>query len=165
MTQIRPSATAHGRKQSRASRKSQTWQQVTLIVLGTALSVSALSGPSAFPTGTARYDPGKAYNSFVLFSGGNNIAYLIDLNSNSIHEWKDAASHGTLLNPAVNGGKLGHVFVTQETAEGRANANNSLYRGQPVPYDWVPAGTPHSENPVNTADLSKFRLPVASNNP
>ncbi|MDT4292077.1 arylsulfotransferase family protein [Methylomonas sp. MO1] len=119
MTQIKPSVTARGRKPNRPSRKSQAWQQAALIVLGTALSVSALSGPSVFPTGTTRYDPGKAYNSFVLFSGGDNIAHLIDLNGNSVHEWPDAASHSTLINPAVNGGKLGHIFVTQETTEGK----------------------------------------------
>jgi hypothetical protein len=98
---------------------SQTLQQAILITLGTLLSASAIAGPSIYPTGTTRYDPGKAYNSFVLFSGGDNIAHLIDLNGNSVHEWKDAAAHSTLIDPALTGGKLGHVFVTLETTEGK----------------------------------------------
>lgn len=32
--------------------------------------------------------------------------------------------------------------------DGRGTVNYQLYRAQPVPYDWVPAGTPHSERPV-----------------
>ncbi|MEC4748446.1 aryl-sulfate sulfotransferase [Methylomicrobium sp. Wu6] len=83
------------------------------------LAVTASASPSIYPTGTTRYDPAKAFNSFVLFTGGDNIAHLIDMNGNSVHEWKDAASHSTLIDPAVNGGKLGHVFVTLETTEGK----------------------------------------------
>ncbi|WP_347989054.1 arylsulfotransferase family protein [Methylomonas sp. AM2-LC] len=82
-------------------------------------SLCVMAGPSIYPTGTTRYDPNKAYNSFVLFSGGDNIAHLIDLNGNSVHEWKDAAAHSTLINPALIQGKLGHVFVTLETIEGK----------------------------------------------
>lgn len=82
-------------------------------------ALAAQAGPSVFPTGTTRYDPAKAYNSFVLFSGGDNIAHLIDMNGNSVHEWKDAAAHSTAIDPAVNGGKLGHVFVTLDTIEGK----------------------------------------------
>jgi len=87
--------------------------------VGVLLSVSASAAPSIFPTGTTRYDPAKAFNSFVLFTGGDNIAHLIDLNGTSVHEWKDAASHSTLIDPSVNGGKLGHVFVTLDTIEGK----------------------------------------------
>ena len=91
-------------------------------MLGAALvlsSFSASAGPSIYPTGTTRYDPAKAFNSFVLFTGGDNIAHLIDLNGISVHEWPDAAGHSTLIDPAVNGGKLGHVFVTIDTIEGK----------------------------------------------
>ena len=34
-------------------------------------------------------------------------------------------------------------------------------RAQPIPYDWVPAGTPRSEKAVVPPDLSKFRVPGA----
>lgn len=75
--------------------------------------------PSIYPTGTTIYDPSKAYSSYVLFTGGDNIARLIDLNGNTVHEWKDAAAHSTFIDPALIGGKRGHVFVTLESMEGR----------------------------------------------
>ncbi len=79
----------------------------------------AFSSLSIYPTGTTIYDPSKAYSSYVLFTGGDNIARLIDLNGNTVHEWKDAAAHSTFIDPALIGGKRGHVFVTLETVEGR----------------------------------------------
>ncbi len=90
--------------------------------IGALLSVVSLmadAGPSVYPTGTTRYDPTKAYNSFVLFTGGDNVAHLIDLNGNTVHEWKDAAAHSTYINPVLVGGERGHVFVTLSTVEGR----------------------------------------------
>ena len=100
--------------------KFSTVLQTTLLGAACAFfSLSSSAGPSIYPTGTTRYDPAKAFNSFVLFTGGDNIARLIDLNGNSIHEWKDAAGHSTLIDPAVNAGKLGHVLVTLDTIEGK----------------------------------------------
>lgn len=75
--------------------------------------------PSIYPTGTTRYDPAKAYNSFVLFSAGDNIARLIDLNGNSVHEWKDAGAFSTAIDPALVGGQRGHVLLTLSTIEGK----------------------------------------------
>jgi hypothetical protein len=36
---------------------------------------------------------------------------------------------------------------------------NWVYRAQPIPYDWVPAGTPRSEIPVTPPDLASYRVP------
>src|ERR1044072_2511281 len=71
-----------------------------------------LSGQSVYPTATTRYDPAKAFNSFVLFTGGDNIARLIDMNGNTVHEWRNAGDLTTLLDPKLTGGKRGHVLVT-----------------------------------------------------
>jgi hypothetical protein len=84
-----------------------------------ASSIPVSAVPSIFPTGTTRYDPARAYNSYVIFTGGDNIAHLIDLDGNSVHEWADAGGFSTLIDPALNGGKLGDVFVTLATIEGR----------------------------------------------
>ena len=35
-----------------------------------------------------------------------------------------------------------------DAVSGRPNYNRQLYRGQPVPYDWAPNGTPHTEKAV-----------------
>jgi hypothetical protein len=39
---------------------------------------------------------------------------------------------------------------------------NWVYRAQPVPYDWVPDGTPHSEDPVTPPDLATFHIAGAT---
>jgi hypothetical protein len=39
--------------------------------------------------------------------------------------------------------------------------SNWVYRAQPVPYDWVPAGTSHGERAVVPPDVSTFRVPGA----
>ena len=33
----------------------------------------------------------------------------------------------------------------KDPASGKATVNRQLYRAQPVPLDWVPVGTPHTE--------------------
>ena len=33
-----------------------------------------------------------------------------------------------------------------------------IYRAQAVPYDWIPAGTPHGEIPVKEIDITNFRV-------
>jgi len=37
-----------------------------------------------------------------------------------------------------------------------------VYRAQPVPYEWVPAGMPRSQNPVVAPDITTFRVPAAT---
>ena len=39
---------------------------------------------------------------------------------------------------------------------------NWMYRAQPIPYNWVPDGTPRSENPVKPPGLSTFRVPITN---
>src|SRR5690349_10285715 len=46
-----------------------------------ALVTTTLVAQSVFPTGTTRYDPKKAFNSFVLFTS-DTVARLIDMNGN-----------------------------------------------------------------------------------
>jgi outer membrane protein assembly factor BamB len=41
---------------------------------------------------------------------------------------------------------------------GRGTTNHQLYRGQPVPYEWVPPGTAHSEIPVVAQENARFRV-------
>ena len=79
---------------------------------------AAFADPSIYPTGTTRYDPVRAYNSYVLFTGGDNVSRLIDLNGNSVHEWKDAGGFSSFIDPALINGQKGHVFLTLATAEG-----------------------------------------------
>ena len=91
---------------------------IALGALGPCIAPLALAEPSVFPTGTTRYDPAKAYNSYVLFTGGDNQARLIDLDGNSVHQWPDAAAFSTAIDPALNGGRPGHILVTLSTVQG-----------------------------------------------
>jgi hypothetical protein len=86
--------------------------------LAIALTGVAIAGPSVYPDGTTRYDPTRAENDFVIFTGGDNIARLIDLNGQVVKQWKDAGILSTLLDPALTGGQRGHVLVTLDLEKG-----------------------------------------------
>lgn len=51
--------------------------------------------------------------------------------------------------PAPFGGTTGSV------------SSNYVYRAQPVPYDWVPVGTPHEEKAVRAPDITAFHVSTA----
>ena len=80
---------------------------------------SAGAGPSVFPDGTTRLDPARAWPGFVLFTGGDNVARLVDLDGHTVRTWNDAGGFSTLIDPALVHGERGHVFVTSETDSGR----------------------------------------------
>jgi hypothetical protein len=80
----------------------------------------------------------------------------------------------TLIDEGMNGrffqitpkGKIVWEYVSPYAAKSPVGGNasgpitsNWVYRAQPVPYDWVPAGTPHSEAAVRTPDLAGFHVP------
>lgn len=50
-------------------------------------------------------------------------------------------------------------YVGRSTVDGNLSINTVIYRAQPVPYDWVPEGTPHMEKPVKEMDVTTFRVP------
>lgn len=88
------------------------------------LSLSAAIGPagaepSVYPTGTTIYDPSRAYNSYVLFAGGDDVSRLVDLSGKVVHEWKYTGQPVAFIDPALIEGQRGHVFVTLESEEGK----------------------------------------------
>ncbi|WP_442756144.1 aryl-sulfate sulfotransferase [Methylocystis sp. JAN1] len=90
-----------------------------LVFFALRAATPASAEPSVFPTGTTIYDPAKAYNSYVLFPGGDDVSRLIDLTGEVVHEWKYTGQPVAFIDPALVGGARGHVFVTLETAEGK----------------------------------------------
>ena len=86
-------------------------------VLSLALPNQALAGPSIYPDGTTRYDKARAFDTDVLFTSGDNIARLIDLNGTVLHQWPDAGMYSSFLDPKLVGA-TGHVLVTLDTARG-----------------------------------------------
>ena len=81
-------------------------------LLSAALALNAArAGPSVYPTGVTRYDPAKAYGTFILFSGGDNKTHLVDMNGREVHRWDYPGFPSGILDPALTGGKRGHVIV------------------------------------------------------
>jgi len=93
--------------------------RVRVVALLLGLTTLAVAGPSVYPTGTTLNNPAKALNTLVVITGGDGSARLIDMNGNSVHEWKNAGDLTTYLEPALIGGKQGHVLVTLSTVEGQ----------------------------------------------
>jgi hypothetical protein len=94
------------------------------------LAFNAAAEPSVYPTGVTRYDPAKAFNSYVLFSGADKITRLIDLNGNVVRDWKYEGFPSVALDPALAGGNRGHVLVT--LARGDASGTG-LVPGRAIP--------------------------------
>jgi hypothetical protein len=96
--------------------------------VGLAIGINALflldahSAPGIYPTGVTRYDPARAYNSYVLFSGQDKKTHLIDMDGNEVHQWPYDAFPPVLIDPRLTGNQLGHVLLqTAGPANGRAN--------------------------------------------
>lgn len=68
------------------------------------------AAPRVYPTGVTIYDPSRAYNSYLCFSASGKT-YLIDMNGNEVHSWPFGGNPSEVIDPALVGGKRGHVFV------------------------------------------------------
>jgi hypothetical protein len=79
---------------------------------------TAMANPSIFPTGVTTYDPAKAYNSYVIFSAPDEKTHLIDMDGKEVKRWEYQGFPSELLDPAVTGGKRGHVLVQLEADKG-----------------------------------------------
>jgi hypothetical protein len=91
-----------------------------LAAVGLLCAGLAVAGPSIYPEGTTRLDPARAWPSYVLFTGGDETARLIDLDGKTVHTWRDVGGFASvLIDPALAGGQRGHVLVTLENAAGR----------------------------------------------
>ena len=51
-------------------------------------------------------------------------------------------------------------YFTKYQQNSKSIFTNWVFRAQPVPYDWVPEGTPRSEITVEEIDITKFRVPA-----
>lgn len=87
----------------------------TLLGLVAAMASSALSAaPSVYPTGVTIYDKAKAWNGYTLLSGADKQTYLVDMNGQAVHRWPYPGFPSLLVDPALNGGRKGHVIVQLE---------------------------------------------------
>ncbi|NVD70969.1 aryl-sulfate sulfotransferase [Duganella sp. BJB1802] len=94
------------------------------------------AAPSVYPTGVTRYDTATAYNSYVIFSGQDKNTHLIDMNGNEVHRWNAEGFPPVLLDPALTGGRRGHVLVQLASAAGTSNEGNGLRNQAIGELDW-----------------------------
>jgi hypothetical protein len=99
------------RTRRRRARSCTTIFAGLLVTLTLLLSQQAEAAPSIFPTGVTIYDPGRAYNMYVLFDGRDGKSYLIDMNGNEVKTWDRIGFPSEMLDPIVSGGERGHIFV------------------------------------------------------
>ena len=78
----------------------------------------------------------------------------------------------TFINEGMNGrffqvtpaGEIIWEYVNPHFAHSGAGGgralSNAVYRAQPVSYDWIPGGTPHSERAVVPPDPANFHIPA-----
>ncbi|CAN5681434.1 aryl-sulfate sulfotransferase [soil metagenome] len=93
-------------------------------------------------TGVTYLDPDSVHNSYVLFTGADSVTRVIDLNGTVLHEWPYAGVPPRILDPELNGGRIGDVGVQlSDSADSRGGiyANGSIgqlsWNGDVV-WDW-----------------------------
>ncbi|WP_338758870.1 aryl-sulfate sulfotransferase [Massilia sp. METH4] len=110
----------------------------TLGALAAAMMVAmpAVAAPSVHPTGVTRYDPERAWNGYVLFSGQDKKTHLIDMNGNEVRQWPYEGFPPVLLDPALTKGKKGNVLVQLAQLPGVQQAGNGLGNKSIGEVDW-----------------------------
>jgi hypothetical protein len=67
--------------------------------------------PRIFPTGVTLYDPALAHNQYVIFGAPDGRTHLVDMNGNEVRQWPHLGFPSELIDPALTGGRRGHVLV------------------------------------------------------
>ncbi len=88
---------------------------IATVVGGLLAASPALASPRIFPTGVTIYDPSRAWNSFISFTALDGATHLIDMNGNEVHRWPFPGLPGSVIDPALAGGALGHVLLDTES--------------------------------------------------
>ena len=81
------------------------------LALSVALVGISRAGPSVFPTGVTRYDPTEAFNCDVLFTAADNRTYLINMDGQVLHRWKQGGFPSKMIDPTLIGGVRGQIGV------------------------------------------------------
>ncbi|MFJ4142416.1 aryl-sulfate sulfotransferase [Pseudomonas sp. NPDC089734] len=103
-----------------------------------ALSLTVQAAPSVYPTGVTLYDPARAYNQYVIFSGADKQTHLIDMNGNEVKRWPYKGFPSAIIDPQRVGGERGRVFLQlSEKAPGKlGSAGNGLSNQSVGELDW-----------------------------
>lgn len=70
--------------------------------------------PTIFPTGVTINEPGKVHDCHVFYDGRDSTSYLINIQGEVVRTWPHTGFPAEMIDPAVNGGKRGHVLLLRE---------------------------------------------------
>ena len=70
--------------------------------------------PTEFPKGLTIDNADKAYDCHVLYDGRTGASYLINKAGEEVHSWPHTGFPAEMIDPAVNGGRRGHVLLNRE---------------------------------------------------
>ncbi|MFB7873874.1 aryl-sulfate sulfotransferase [Nocardia sp. NPDC056064] len=85
-------------------------------------------------TGVTHHEPGAAHDSLVLFTGADSVTRLLALDGTVVREWPYAGVPPRIIDPALNGGRLGDLGVQfGESGDGRGGIYANGTVGQ---LDW-----------------------------
>ncbi|WP_343682663.1 aryl-sulfate sulfotransferase [Acinetobacter baylyi] len=109
----------------------------SLFILSMPSLVYAL--PSIYPTGVTIYNPKKAFNQYVIFSGADNKTHLIDMNGHEVKQWNYPGFPSAIVDPALTSGIKGQVLLQLEEVKqpvALASAGNGLKNKSVGQLDW-----------------------------
>lgn len=103
-----------------------------------AFALTAQAAPSVYPTGVTLYDPAKAYNQYVVFSGADKQTHLIDMNGNEVKRWPHKGFPSAIIDPQLVGGERGRVLLQlSEKDPGKLGAAGNGLSNQSIgELDW-----------------------------
>src|SRR5258708_7114727 len=105
------------------SRSTFKYLIILVVCMGLVAGQLQLYGAGSIaPTGVTRYDPSRAYNTYILFSAPDQHTYLIDMNGNEVHSWNYFGFPPTLLEARLAGGEPGHVIVQYESIDAKGTS-------------------------------------------
>ena len=106
------------------------------------------------------------------YTGADSDRPVWSFHSSFISSARRLANGNTLIDEGMNGrffqitpkGEIVWEYVSpyfaRATLRGQTVYSNWVYRAQPVPYEWTPAGTPHAEKAVIELDPATFHVPA-----
>ncbi|MBB3222020.1 aryl-sulfate sulfotransferase [Pseudoduganella umbonata] len=121
---------------SAVPRRFNTLPTSIALAAGMMLAMSATAAPSVHPTGVTRYEPDRAWNGYVLFTGQDKKTRLIDMNGNEVKQWPYEGFPPVLLDPALTKGKKGNVLLQLAQLPGVQQAGNGLGNKAIGEVDW-----------------------------
>lgn len=101
------------------------------------------------------------------YMGSNTDRAVWTFYSSFISDARRLPNGNTFIDEGMNGrffqvtpkGEIVWEYVSRYFGRDPRFLSNSVYRAEPVPYDWVPDGTPHEERAVTPPDVTTFRVP------